>query len=219
MEASRASLIQHLQREGISDEAVLAAMGKVPRELFVPPSTQYLAYADMPLPIGQGQTISQPYIIALMTQALALTGKEKVLEIGCGSGYHAAILAELAAWVVSLERLESLASQAKRLLDRLGYRNIEIHVADGTLGWEREAPYEAIIVTAAAPAVPPPLLDQLADGGTLVIPVGSLYSQSLYAISKRDRKIQRRDLGSCRFVPLVGQFGWSEEEVAEWEGY
>jgi len=209
-EAARASLIEHLSIE-IRDERVLAAMARVPRERFLPPEEQYLAYEDRPLPIGFDQTISQPFIIALMTEALELTGNEKVLEVGTGSGYQAAILAELAQLVITTERLLTLAESARRVLDSLGYTNIVVNLAEETLGWQREAPYDAIIVTAGAPRVPADLLAQLAIGGRLVIPVGSRYVQELYKITKRRTKELVENLGGCRFVSLIGKDAWEEE--------
>ena len=209
-EAARAELIKHLSTE-IKDELVLAVMARVPRERFVPPHSQHLAYEDEPLPIGFDQTISQPFIIALMTEALELTGSEKVLEVGTGSGYQAAILAELARLVITIERLPSLAEAAKRLLDSLGYTNIEVHSAEETLGWQSEAPYDAIMVTAGAPRVPVDLIAQLAIDGRMVIPVGSRYVQELYKITKRRRKNIVQNLGGCRFVSLIGRDAWEEE--------
>ena len=209
-EAARAELIEHLSTE-IKDERVLAAMRCIPRERFVPPESRHLAYEDRPLPIGYDQTISQPFIIALMTEALELTGKEKVLEVGTGSGYQAAILAKLARFVVTTERLPSLAATARQVLDSLGYTNIEVHLAEETLGWQREAPYDAIMVTAAAPRVPADLLAQLAIGGRLVIPVGSRYMQELYKITKGRKKSVVQNLGGCRFVALMGKGAWEEE--------
>ena len=209
-EAMRAELISHLSSE-IRDERVLAAMARIPRERFVPPEEQHLAYEDRPLPIGFDQTISQPLIIALMTEALELTGNEKVLEVGTGSGYQAAILAELARFVITTERLPPLAEAAKRVLDSLGYTNIEVHLAEETLGWQRGAPYNAIMVTAGAPRVPADLLAQLAIGGRLVIPVGSRYVQELYKITKHRKKNTVQNLGGCRFVSLIGKDAWEEE--------
>jgi protein-L-isoaspartate(D-aspartate) O-methyltransferase len=209
-EAARAELIGQLSTE-IRDKRALAAMGTIPRELFVPPERRNLAYADKPLPIGYGQTISQPFIIALMTEALELKGKEKVLEIGTGSGYQAGILAELAEKVITTERVKPLAEMAKILLDRLGYSNIEVHLAEETLGWRREAPYDAIMVTAAAPKVPPELIAQLAIGGRLVIPVGSRFVQELCKISRGRKKNKIENLGGCRFVSLIGRGAWEED--------
>ncbi len=209
-EAARAELIEQLSTE-IIDQRVLAAMRAIPRELFIPPESRHLAYQDKPLPIGHGQTISQPFIIALMTEALELTGKEKVLEIGTGSGYQAAILAELAGKVVTTERVKPLADTAKKLLDKLGYTNIEVHPAEETLGWRRQAPYDAIMVTAAAPKVPPELIAQLAIGGRLVIPVGSRDIQELCKISRGKKKNKIKNLGGCRFVSLIGRGAWETD--------
>lgn len=209
-EAARARLIEHLSSE-IRDERVLAAMARIPRERFVPPEEQGLAYEDIPLPIGLDQTISQPFIIALMTEALELTGSEKVLEVGTGSGYQAAILAELARLVITVERLPTLTEGAKRVLDSLGYTNVVVHLAEKTLGWQAEAPYDAIMVTAGAPRVPVDLLTQLAIGGRLVIPIGSRYVQELYKVTKRRKKNIVQNLGGCRFVSLIGEGAWEEE--------
>ncbi len=208
-DAARAKLIKHLRTE-IKDERVLAAMARVPRECFVPLEYQPLAYDDGPLPIGFDQTISQPLIVAMMTQALELTGHEKVLEVGTGSGYQAAILAELARLVITVERIQPLAENARKALDSLGYTNIVIHLAAETLGWPPEAPYEAIIATAAAPQIPPDLLAQLAIGGRMVIPVGSLYMQDLYKITRQKTKHKLENLGGCRFVSLIGKGAWEE---------
>ena len=208
-EAARAKLIEHLGTE-IKDQRVLAVMARIPRERFVPPESQHLAYEDKPLPIGLDQTISQPYIIALMTQALELAGNEKVLEVGTGSGYQAAILAELARQVITVERLAPLAEAAKKVLDSLGYKNIVVRLAKETLGWLDEAPYDAIIVTAGAPKVSADLLAQLAINGRLVIPVGSRYVQELYKITKRRTKNLVENLGGCCFVPLIGKDAWEE---------
>ena len=202
-EAARARLIEHLSRE-IRDERVLVAMARIPRERFVPPEEQVLAYEDIPLPIGLDQTISQPFIVALMTEALELTGSEKVLEVGTGSGYQAAILAELAQLVITVERLPDLTEGAKRVLDSLCYNNVVVHLAEKTLGWQAEAPYDAIMVTAGAPRVPVDLLAQLAIGGRLVIPIGSRYVQELIKVTKRRRNNIVCNLGGCRFVSLIG---------------
>ncbi len=210
LEEAKQRLFQHLRRE-IKDERVLQAMARVPRELFVPSSSRSLAYEDIPLPIDMGQTISQPFIVALMTSALQLTGTEKVLEIGTGSGYQAAILAQLAWWVVTVERHQQLADAARKLLAELGYTNIEVHLAEKTLGWCKGAPYQAIIVTAGAPKVPHELLAQLAEGGRLLIPVGSHYDQELLKIVKRRGELLSQNLGPCRWVPLIGEGAWSEE--------
>lgn len=209
LEASRARLFESLHRE-ISDRRVLSAMERVPRELFVPPESYNLAYEDIPLSIGYGQTISQPFIVALMTQALGLRGNEKVLEIGTGSGYQTAILAELARWVVSVERIPELADSAKRVLDKLGYKNIEIHLAGETLGWPQGAPYDAAIVTAGAPQIPHILLEQLTQNGRMVIPVGTKWEQDLFKVSKKGNKVLVHNLGGCRFVPLIGKDAWED---------
>jgi len=206
----RARLIEHLSRE-IKDRRVLEVMACIPRERFVPEENRHLAYEDIPLPIGLEQTISQPFIIALMTESLELTGTEKVLEIGTGSGYQAAILAEMARQVVTVERLPKLAETARKVLDSLDYGNIEIQLSGETLGWPEEAPYEAILVTAGAPKVPPELIAQLAIGGRMVIPVGSRYLQELVKITRQKRKNRIENLGGCRFVSLVGKGAWGEE--------
>lgn len=208
--AMRAELIEHLGTE-IKDKRVLEAMARIPREQFIPPEERRLAYEDKPLPIGFDQTISQPLIIAMMTEALELTGDEKVLEVGTGSGYQTAILAELARLVITTERLSPLAEAAKEILDRLGYTNVEVHLAEATLGWQKQAPYDAIIVTAGAPRVPPDLLAQLAVGGRLIIPVGSRYLQELRKVTKHKKKDVIQDLGGCRFVSLISKDAWEEE--------
>ena len=209
-EAARAELIKHLGTE-IKDERVLAVMRYLPRELFVPPGSRQSAYEDIPLPIGYDQTISQPYIIALMTQELELTGNEKVLEVGTGSGYQAAILAKLSRLVITTERMPALAEGAKQVLDSLGYTNIEVHLAEETVGWRREAPYDAIMVTAGAPRVPTELLAQMAIGGRMVIPVGSRYVQELCKVTKHRKRNTIQNLGGCRFVSLIGKDAWEEE--------
>ena len=209
-EAARASLVEYLRTE-IRDERVLAAMARVPRECFVPAESQCSAYEDRPLPIGFDQTISQPFIIALMTEALELTGNEKVLEVGTGSGYQAAILAGLARLVITVERVPALAESARKALYSLGYTNIEVHLAEETLGWQREAPYDAIMVTAGAPQVPADLLMQLAIGGRMVIPVGSRYVQELCKVIRRRKQNIVQNLGGCRFVSLIGRDAWKEE--------
>ncbi|MGD0919168.1 MAG: protein-L-isoaspartate(D-aspartate) O-methyltransferase [Thermodesulfobacteriota bacterium] len=196
---------------GIKDSRVIAAMKKVPRHLFVEEALQSQAYSDHPLPIGEKQTISQPFMVALMTEALKLEGREKVLEIGTGSGYQTAILAQLAAKVFSIERIRSLAIRARKLIYELGYLNVEIKFSDGTSGWTEESPFDAIIVTAGAPEVPQPLVDQLATGGRLAVPVGDPYSQDLLRINKTGEGIKKEDLGGCRFVKLIGRYGWEEE--------
>jgi protein-L-isoaspartate(D-aspartate) O-methyltransferase len=206
-EMARARLVGHLGTE-IRDQRVLAAIARVPRERFVPPENRQFAYEDSPLSIGLEQTISQPFIVALMTEALELSGSEKVLEVGTGSGYQAAILAELAQTVVTVERLPALAKSARKVLSSLGYKNVEVYLAAETLGWPSEAPYDAIMVTAGAPRVPTDLLSQLAIGGRMVIPVGSRYIQELCKITRNRDKNVIQNLGGCRFVSLVGRDAW-----------
>ncbi|WP_353740530.1 protein-L-isoaspartate(D-aspartate) O-methyltransferase [Desulfoferrobacter suflitae] len=195
---------------GIKDPRVLEAMRKVPRHMFVDEALQEQAYSDHPMPIGDKQTISQPYIVALMTETLQLKGDEKVLEIGTGSGYQAAILGELAERVFSIERYPNLAYRANQVLQKLGYKNVIVRVADGTIGWPDEAPFDAIMVTAGAPRVPQPLVDQLAMGGRLVVPVGDRISQELILVKRVPEGIQKTNLGGVRFVDLVGKWGWQE---------
>lgn len=207
---ARARLIAHLGGE-IRDRRVLAVMAHIPRECFVPPEEQLSAYEDMPLHIGLDQTISQPLIIAVMTEALELKGKEKVLEVGTGSGYQSAILAELTRLVITVERLPALAETARKTLNSLGYTNIEVHLAGETLGYQDKAPYDAIMVTAASPRIPDDLLTQLAIGGRMIIPVGSRYVQELYKITRRKKGDLVQNLGGCRFVPLIGKNAWEKE--------
>jgi protein-L-isoaspartate(D-aspartate) O-methyltransferase len=199
-----------IKARGIKDERVLKAMLKVPRHLFVPSSLRDQAYGDFPLPIGEGQTISQPYIVALMTEALELKGKERVLEIGTGSGYQTAILAELATWVYTIEKYSILQEKAKAILFELGYKNISFKIGDGTLGWQEAAPFDAIIVTAAAPQIPLPLIEQLAEGGRIVIPVGDEFSQVLVKGIKKGETLHTKSLEPVRFVKLVGEYGFKE---------
>ena len=206
---ARQKLIDSL-RNSIEDPRVLYALSRVARELFVPLDLQSSAYDDRPLSIKYGQTISQPYIVALMTQALELTGCEKVLEVGTGSGYQSAILAELADSVYSVERIAELAESARLLLTKLGYRNIVIGPAGEKLGWPDYAPYDAILVTAAAPEVHQDLLDQLKEGGKLVIPVGSRWEQELLRVTSTKSGNTVENLGGCRFVPLIGRGAWQE---------
>jgi protein-L-isoaspartate(D-aspartate) O-methyltransferase len=202
---------EQIVSRGIKDPRVIAAMKKVPRHLFVEEALQSQAYNDHPLPIGEKQTISQPYMVALMTEALQLKVNDKVLEIGAGSGYQTAILAEMAEKVFSIERIRSLAIKARQLLYELGYYDTEIKISDGTFGWTEEAPFDAIIVTAGAPDIPQPLLDQLAIGGRLVIPIGDAYVQDLIRVTKTAEEVKKEDLGGCRFVKLVGKYGWENE--------
>jgi protein-L-isoaspartate(D-aspartate) O-methyltransferase len=208
-EKARVRLVEHLARE-IKDKRVLAAMAHVPRERFVPSESISFAYEDRPLPIALDQTISQPYIVALMTQGLELTGSERVLEVGTGSGYQSAILAELCQSVVTTERLLALSETAGKALADLGYKNVELHLAEETLGWKNRAPYDAIMATAAAPSVPDELLEQLAIGGRMVIPVGSRYLQELYKITRRKERNVVENLGACRFVSLIGKGAWPD---------
>ncbi len=197
---------------GITDRRVIEAMQKVPRHIFVEEAMSAQAYSDSSLPIGDRQTISQPYIVALMTQMLQLTGKEKVLEIGTGSGYQAAILATLADRVYTIERLRPLAMRARKALDSLGLLNVNLKIGDGSEGWQSEAPFDAILVTAGAPDVPAPLIEQLNNGGRLVIPIGTQYDQRLVKIVREeDGSITREELVECRFVKLVGRCAWIEE--------
>lgn len=196
---------------GISDPRVLEVFRKVLRHKFVPPTLQDIAYSDHPLPVGEGQTISQPYMVALMTEKLGLTGDEKVLEIGTGSGYQAAILLELAREVYSVERYKTLADKAEEILKELGYKNIKIKVGDGTIGWEEHAPYDGIIVTAGAPDIPKSLLSQLNENGRLVIPVGGRFSQVLTLVEKKKDRFTTQDICGCVFVPLIGKEGWRGE--------
>ena len=199
---------QQLAGRGIRDPRLLDAMRQVPRHRFVPPDELAYAYADGPLPIGSGQTISQPYIVALMTQMLELQGGETVLEIGTGSGYQAAVLAQLARQVYTVERHAELAENARRVLSELGISNVEVLTADGSCGWELHAPYQAILVTAAAPEVPRPLLDQLAEGGRLVLPVGGRGTQILQRWERQGEAFECEEGIPVAFVPLRGEYGW-----------
>ncbi len=199
---------RQIEARNITDPAVLAAMRKVPRHLFVSEALQHKAYEDYPLPIGEQQTISQPFIVAEMSQALDLGPNDRVLEIGTGSGYQAAILAEIAYRVYTIERLHPLYIQARRLFDQLQYHNIVTRYTDGTTGWREQSPFEAIIVTAGAPQAPQSLIDQLAIGGRMVIPVGDQYAQDLIKIIKDRRGVRQYSLGGCRFVKLIGEEGW-----------
>ena len=195
---------------GIRDEGVLRAMRKVPRHRFVGEDLRGEAYDDHPLPIGHRQTISQPYIVALMTQALALTGRERTLEVGTGSGYQTAVLAELSVEVSTVERIPELLRRAEAVLNDLGYANIRFKAFDGTLGWDEHKPFDAVLVTAGAPGIPRPLRDQLADGGRLVIPVGNRHSQELVKITRSGDRFEESYLGGCRFVDLIGVHGWKD---------
>lgn len=198
---------------GVRSKLVLDAMRKVPRERFLPRGRGLFAYDDSPLPIGDGQTISQPYIVAYMAECLALAGGEKVLEIGTGSGYAAAVLAEIAAEVYTIERIEGLATMARTVLEDLGYTNVQVRCGDGTLGWPEEAPFDGIVVSAGGPQVPDTLKHQLKTGGRLVIPIGrsKAYQELVRVTRVADDEFQAEDLVPVRFVPLVGEEGWSEE--------
>jgi protein-L-isoaspartate(D-aspartate) O-methyltransferase len=201
---------EQLARRGITDVRVLDAMRKVPRHRFVEEALRDRAYGDHPLPIGDGQTISQPYMVAAMTQLLRLGGSEKVLEIGTGSGYQTAVLAELARRVCSIERLAALAARARQILEELGYTNAVVRTGDGTYGWPDEAPFDRILVAAGAPAVPAPLFQQLAEGGRLVMPVGEAQAQTLTVVEKADGQMRTSTDCGCVFVKLVGRYGWEE---------
>jgi protein-L-isoaspartate(D-aspartate) O-methyltransferase len=204
---------EQLLPRGIKDPKVLEAFYKVERHKFIPEDFRASAYADFPVPIGEGQTISQPYIVALMTECLGLTGSEKVLEIGTGSGYQAAILAELAKEVYTIERFVSLAKRAEKVLQELGYTNIKIKIDDGTLGWPEFSPFDRTIITAASPRIPLPLTEQLKESGKLILPLGENFSQVLTVIEKKKGKLESIQVCGCVFVPLVGKFGWKKENA------
>lgn len=209
--ARRAMVEQQIAKRGVRSPRVLKAMEEVPRHLFVPAAGVRAAYTDEPLPIGEGQTISQPFMVAAMAEALLLDPNDEVLEVGAGSGYQAAVLSRLATSVIAVETQTRLAASARERLVALGYRNVRVEYGDGSLGWPADAPYDAILVTAAAPRVPPPLLEQLAEGGRLVIPVGSAEQQELLRIVKRDGETIQESLYACRFVPLRGRYGWAND--------
>jgi protein-L-isoaspartate(D-aspartate) O-methyltransferase len=214
MDFSRAinrMLDEQIIARGIKDSRLIEAMREISRHVFVEEALQGQAYNDYPLPIGDGQTISQPYMVALMTEALELRGDEKVLEIGTGSGYQTAILAKLAEKVYSIERITALASRARKTLGHLNCYNVEIKVFDGTFGWKEKGPFDAIIVTAGAPEIPRPLLDQLAVGGRMVIPVGEAGLQDLFQVTRTEERFIEKNLGGCRFVKLIGKYGWIED--------
>jgi protein-L-isoaspartate(D-aspartate) O-methyltransferase len=201
---------EQLKPRGITDAKVLAAFGRIERERFVPEGMQGSAYADHPVAIGNGQTISQPYMVALMTQLLGLTGKERVLEIGTGSGYQTAVLAQLADQVYSVERFAEMAKKAQKLLGEMLYANVVIKVGDGSLGWPEQGPFDRIILTAAAPRVPLPLGEQLKEGGKMVLPLGESFSQVLTGVEKKKGNLESLDICGCVFVPLVGKYGLKE---------
>jgi len=199
---------EQLARRGITDARVLDVMRRIPRHRFVEEGLTHGAYEDHPLPIGEGQTISQPYIVALMTSLLELTGQEKVLEVGTGSGYQTAVLGALTRRVCSIERLPRLAERARATLEALGVQNVWIRVGNGALGWPDEAPFDRILVAAGGPSVPPPLVEQLADGGRMVLPVGSPEDQVLTVVERVGGQTQTRQAGECKFVKLVGKYAW-----------
>lgn len=210
-EPRRRMVQEQLELRGINDPRLLEAFRWVPRHLFVPPEQQAQAYEDHPIPIGAGQTISQPYMVALMVQLLKLQGHERILEVGTGSGYQLAILAELALEVYSVERLPELAAGALRRLESLRFLNVHVSPGNGSLGWPEHAPYDGIVVAAGSPGIPQPLVDQLVDGGRLVIPVGSPQTQTLTLAEKRSGQVRLTALTPCVFVPLVGEHGWPAE--------
>jgi protein-L-isoaspartate(D-aspartate) O-methyltransferase len=208
----RAQMVDALRRGGIDDQRVLEVMANVPRHLFVPEALRHQAYSDdVSINIGDGQTISQPRIVALMTQAAQIRPTDRVLEIGTGSGYQAAVLSQLAQFVFSVERVASLARQAKRVLDHLQIENVSVKVLDGTLGWRAQAPFDAILVTAGAPDIPAPLVEQLTDGGRLVVPVGPRDTQVLKVVQRRGQRTMVSELKGACFVPLIGRHGWNEQ--------
>ncbi len=211
LEEARSRLLAHIGKD-VDDPRVLQAMERIPREVFVPEANALLAYEDIPLPIGEGQTISQPFIVAMMASALELRRTDKVLEIGTGSGYQAAVLAELARCVVTVERIKALADTARQRLDSMGYKNVEVVLTGDRLGWREHAPYNAIIVAAGAPRLPQELIDQLEVGGRLVVPVGTMEAQDLMKINKTEDGFSVHALGPCRFVPLIGEGAWPETD-------
>lgn len=208
--AQRRMVLEQLEARGITDARVLAAMGMVPRHLFVESALADRGYEDRALPIGEHQTISQPYMVALMTQTLELTGSERVLEIGTGSGYQAAILSQLAARVFTVERVKPLADRAREILDRLKIYNVVVKLFDGTFGWPDEAPFDAILVAAGTPSIPRPLIEQLKEGGRLVAPVGDRVAQQLHRLVKRQGRVEVSLSAECSFVPLIGNHAWPE---------
>ena len=199
---------EQLVERGIKDLGVLEAMSRVPRHLFAQESLRHRAYGDYPLPIGENQTLSQPYIVAAMTAALSLKGEERVLEIGTGSGYQTAVVAELARQVFTIERLNNLSRKAQEVLEGLNYMSIVFKMFDGTYGWPDQAPFDAILVTASAKEIPESLVKQLGEGGRLVAPTGDAHEQKLVVLTKNGSRVSRRELGACKFVPLIGKYGW-----------
>jgi protein-L-isoaspartate(D-aspartate) O-methyltransferase len=211
----RIALVSELRRDGVAGERVLEVMAHVPRHLFAPGHTSDAAYQNRPLPIGSGQTISQPLVVAWMAEAAEIGCDDRVLEVGTGSGYGAAVLAELSNHVTTVERLDTLADNARRVLGQLGYDQVRVVSSNGTLGWPHGAPFDAIVVTAASPEVPASLIDQLADGGRLVIPVGDRHHQHLVRVRRQGSRIHTEKLGSVAFVPLIGEQGWEPDSLAE----
>jgi protein-L-isoaspartate(D-aspartate) O-methyltransferase len=201
---------EQIVTRGVKDQRVLAALRRVPRHEFLPEAIRGMAYGDHALPLGEGQTMSQPYMVAIMTELLDLKGTERVLEIGTGSGYQAAVLAELCEKVYTVERIKTLAEKARAVLDRLGYKRVAIKIYDGTYGWKEMAPFDAIVVTAGAPDIPAPLVEQLRDGGRMVIPVGERYGQMLVKVVKTAEGLVTEKSIPCMFVPLIGNHGWNE---------
>ena len=201
---------EQLVERGVKDLRVLEAMSRVPRHLFAQKSLEHRSYGDTPLPIGENQTLSQPYIVGAMTEALGLKGEERVLEIGTGSGYQTAIIAELARQVFTIERLNNLCRKAQKILEGLSYMNIVFKMFDGTYGWPDQAPFDAILITASAREIPESLIKQLGDGGRLLAPIGEADKQKLVLLTKSGARVSRRDLGDCKFVPLIGKYGWSQ---------
>ena len=211
LRGARLRLVETLREKGIKDLSVLRAFEMTPRHAFVPTGLRHRAYEDAPLPIGNGQTISQPWVHARYLELLHLTGKERVLEIGTGSGYQTVLLAHLVAQVFSIERIPALMQQARENIERAGVNNVSILLGDGTIGWREYAPYDAILVSAGAPSIPQPLLDQLAEGGRLLIPVGDREEQKLIVAERKNGQIEMQDVAPVRFVPLVGSHGWSKD--------
>ena len=201
---------EQLVERGVKDLRLLEAMSRVPRHLFAQDSLQHRAYGDTPLPIGENQTLSQPYIVGAMTEALELKGEERVLEIGTGSGYQTAIIAELARQVFTIERLNNISRKAQKILEGLNYMNIVFKMFDGTYGWPDQAPFDAILITASAREIPESLIKQLGDGGRLVAPIGETDKQKLVVLTKKGDRVSRKNLGDCKFVPLIGKYGWSQ---------
>lgn len=201
-----------IKARGINDEKILQSMREIPRHLFVPEQQRTYAYEDFPLPIGEGQTISQPHIVALMTEMLRLKGHEKVLEIGTGSGYQAAVLSKIAKEVYTIEKIESIGLKAKELFKELGYKNIKVKIGDGTEGWAQYSPYDGIIVTAGSPQIPEPLIEQLGENGRIVVPIGGPFSQDLILGEKIKGELITRTICGCVFVPLIGKHGWDNNK-------